>query len=277
MALLTAFTKISSAIGSPNMTENLSSPINLDSNKKYKMKVQEAGLSSNICNIFNINGQNNGLLRLSNNGGSTWYDLQISNGIYQLSGIANLINSTLDSYGWWKPGGVYGFTFSANTEMQIIYFLMNSSLLKSGSLDTNGNMIGSQLGIQFDYKGSLLYQVLGYNAGSATFTTDGTYAAPNIARIDYFGNTVSVLLDLCSTRIRNGIPSNELLAFNLASGKVGNMYYYPISNTTPYVPVNLPNTITSYSLKFVSSQDLNQNIYLLSGSEAYVTFEIVES
>ena len=246
-------------IGSVDDTIRFSQSVQFSSSKTTKrIKLIDASLSTLIPNVYNYGDVNNGLIKVSQDGGANWSSIQLSNGIYAISDIKNAINDSVSM--WWKDTSDPGFGLFVNSVVQKAYITIDSSKL---ALETQ---------FAIDFSQSLIYELLGF-IDAQTFDTDGTFEASDLAKLDWFGNIVSVQIQgFGYLSVVNNDSSYEIGSFNLDSS-AGNLYIMDCSSK-PWLNISPPNEISSYSIKLVGSRD-NKQVILLEG-EAKITFALEE-
>ena len=110
---------------------------------RKKLKLVAGTVSRSIPNVFNFNGENNGLIAVKRNPADDWTEIQLDNGIYNVSDITNAINKTIgDSLKWYKDNNEPAIKINSNSVVQKCYITIDTSKLSSGS----------QFCIKFNYK-----------------------------------------------------------------------------------------------------------------------------
>jgi hypothetical protein len=209
-------------------------------------------------NVYNIDGKNNGLVRVTNDGGGTWTSIQLPVGIYTIPLIQEAINQTIGPT-WYTSMADPAILIQYNLATNIAYIILDSTKLA----------VGTQIGI--DFSQSLIHQLLGFSAVQ-TFITDGVFSASEYAQLDWFGNNVSIVLNgFGALSIKNGVLSNEIVSVPLSSSNVNNEYVYPSAGiVSPYITLSRPLTnLSSYDVNFYGSRvDTNgvpYPIYVMEG------------
>lgn len=252
------FTSISSMDG----TVTLDSPLRFERTQKQAIRLIKASFTSMIPNIFNYGGTNNGLIKVSRDGGTSWTTIQLPDGVYTVAMINAAINETVIS--WWASSAStdWGITLEFNLATQKAYTVLDSTKLVAP---------GTQLAI--DYSQSLIYDVLGYPYASSTFSTDGTHDGTNTMNMNYYGDSVSILIDgIGPLTLRNGTQSMELCSVPLSAGTVSNEVVYPFAGIpSPVIQLTKPvQILSSYTISFKGSRtDANgvqYPIYALQGN-----------
>lgn len=238
----------------------LQTPIRFNNRQKQAIRLIKVTFSSLIPNIYQIPGSfNNGLIRVSKDGGVNWTNIQLPNGVYEVAHIQGAIIQAIST--WWIDASDPGILLRYNLATQIMYFEMDSTKLA----------VPGQLGI--DMSVSQIAELLGYTGANRTCVIDGLFSADSYAKVDWAGNTVSVILEgFGPISIRNGAQSNELCTVPLSSSKNVNEYLYPVSGiVTPLVPLSrFIEEVRTYYVKFhgsrVDSNGVQYPIYVLEGS-----------
>lgn len=260
MSRILSYSKFVNSISSMDGTTTLVQSLQLDSRREHKVRLIDFAISSQIPNVFNYNGTNNGLLAVSGDGGATYTDIQIEDGIYSVSQIQNAINQTLSS--WWTDVGDPGILIRSNTAIKKNYIVLDSTKLKAPH---------TQLGI--DLSLSSISDLLGFSA-TKTFIVDGTYTGDMYPQLDWIGNKLRVLIHgLGPITILDGGVSDEICRVNLATESVTNLYTFP-DIVQPAITVSPPSQLNSFSVELIGSRN-NRPVYLLEG-EVFVSIEIIE-
>ena len=253
--------------GVPNGSIRIQQSIDLAPNRSYYVKCVSSMISSSICNIYNVPGDiNNGLIRVSPNGGANWISVQLPNGTYDLTMIQNALNAALANAGFWINNNDPGFTFAVNTSVQRVFINIDSS-----KLATPG-----QLMIDFSHFGSLMYQVLGY-INNPISTADGLFEGDSIPRLDWFGSEVSVKLEgFGPLGISSGQFTQEICLIPLKNdgNTVPPAYFYPINGIIPpSCTLAMAGTISQFDVALTTID--NRQVYL-NGGEFRLTFVLEE-
>ena len=235
------YKKYLSTLGSPDGTVVLSVPLRFEINQRQSLRLIKASFSSNIPNIYSYGGVNNGLLRLSRDGGATWTSIQLPNGIYTMPYIEAAVNAAVML--WWSDGSDPGIKIRYNLATEYTYISLDSTKLVAP---------GTQLAI--DLSQSLICNLLGYSAVK-TFDVDGTHAADVPAQMDWFGNNVSICLSgFGQIGIGDGMPT-ELCSIPLSTAHAANEYVYPVGILSPEIILPRPQQeLLSFSVSFYGSR-----------------------
>ena len=232
---------------------------------RKKLKLVAGTVSRSIPNIFNYDGENNGLIAVKRNIADDWTEIQLDNGIYDVADISDAINKTIsDTLNWYSDANNPAFKIHSNSVLQKCYIVVDSSKLSAG---------GSQFCVKFDYKNSKLYKLLGFNK-ICEFTTDGMHEGSDIAQVDYFGNLISIrLYGLGTLSVLNDNVSNEIATIDMNSDSNSNCYKIDTTSMFP-VDISPPYDIKSYSIELVGSRN-EKHIIFLEG-EIKLTFQLIE-
>jgi hypothetical protein len=203
---------------------------------------------------------NNGIIKVSRDGGANWTSIQLENGVYSVNQISQAVYTAVSS--GWIDAADPGILIRSNSALQRCYIILDTT--KSGVPNT-------QLAI--DLSGSLIYQVLGFSA-TKLFDTDGTKTGDVYPQINYIGNKLSVeLLGFGYLSTKNGGNSNEFFQVNLATSSVTNLYTFP-SSEQPYIKCTPQYQISNYGIRIVGSNS-QRPVYILEG-EISLTFELIQ-
>jgi len=232
-------------------------PLDLSIARVKFLRLVQCTFTSNLPNVYAIGKDanqpvsetnpvawHNGLLRISKDGGETWFDVFLHDGVYDIKFINSAILNVMAT--WWIDSNDPGFNLAFNLATNEVYFSLDSTKLA----DEDG-----QLAIDFIGADDSIGELLGFRSPHL-FDEDGLHEADSMARIDWFGSGVSLQLEgLGSLSIRNGNRSNELARIPLAIGQVTNEYIYPSGpsggNAMPRVLLEgAPNPIHYIDLKF---------------------------
>lgn len=250
------------SLSSLDGTVNLEPALQMDNRRPHTLQIVAGYITSNIPNVYNYGGSNNGLCQISN--GTSTINLQLPNGTYQIDEIMSAINDAAAS--WYTDTADPAFILRANTVVEKAYIIIDSTKLSAGT----------QFSIDFNYGSSLMYQLLGF-VTTKSFNADGTYTGSDYPQLDWMGNMVDVYLSgFGPLSIHNGQTSEFVFAFNLATSSVTNLYTYPGSSNinSPEIPIRCPSALSQFSVKFVGDRE-NRAVVAFDGL-AYVEFIIRE-
>jgi len=242
-----------------------SNPLRSNINRPHYLRLIQVGFDSQIPNIYNYGGINTGLVHVSKDDGATWDVIQIPDGVYTIALINSAIQSSISTY--WTDASDPGLFIRYNTATQMVYVEMDESKLA----------VASHIKIDFKPTGSSLYELLGF-VTTTTFASTGAtpdlFTASHYAKINWFGNTVSVRLkgfgNLCYS---NGSPIEEICLVPLSSAKVTNEYLYPTAGIRmPWIRINSMDNIQKFSVELWGG---TKHLLLLEGS-INLSFEIRE-
>lgn len=264
MSRIFSYSKTISAIGSLDGYVTLQQNVYLNPQRPHYIRVLAATISTSFPNIYNYNGFNNGLIRLSNDNWATHTDIQLDNGIYTASQIQSAVNSTIAS--WYTDSTDQAFKLQTNTALRKCYIILDSSKL-----------VAPFTQICVDFGQSYLWQLLGFSA-TKTFHVDGTYEADLYPMFDWFGNRVAIRLNGIAPyfSVRNGTSSTEICSIQLQalSSASQNIYEFPMYSKSPKIIIDCSTNISTYNISFVGERS-DLPMVFLEGS-CYLLFEIVE-
>ena len=244
---------------SVNERKTFPQPIYLNKNSREVMlRWKYATFSTSLVNIFPTTGSNlaTNLVRYSLDG-STWTNITIPTGNYSVSELNNFFQQELSSH--YIDSTNPGFLLYVNSVVKKCYIIIDSTKFTAAS--------------QFciDFSQSLIYNVLGC-VDTKTFITEGYHAFSDIPKINYWGDSLNLILDIGSGPLStiNGVMSKRLLTIPFINDDERNIYY--VENTiNSVIPVSIPNPFTTYNIKYV---DNNNNEVLINGGEASLEFEL---
>jgi hypothetical protein len=266
MSIQLSYTKTVSTtdgISSLDGDVKLVTPLNMNPNTSKSIRLIKFTISSNIPNVYNVSGSNNGLVRVTRDGGTSWTSIQLDPGIYTTSLIAAAINATIES--WYTDSSDPALNIAYNTATQKVYTTLDSTKLAVG---------GTQIGIDFADSSSLMGTLLGYTT-TTSFVTDGDKEADSYAQLNWISDSINVELGgFGSLSIINGQQSNTFFTMNLATETVTNQYEYPSNGiVSPWIIIQNMSQLQTYSVKIRGSN--GRTVYLLEGRVELV-FELRE-
>ena len=247
-------------MGSPDGEVKLDVPILFQRTQRQSLRLIKASFSSQIANVYQLGAFNNGLLRVTNDGGASWTAIQLPNGVYTTKYIQGAITYTVAA--WYTNMADPAIKIQYNLATQIVYVTLDSTKL----------VAPGQVGI--DFSQSRISELLGFNnPANQTFTADGLHDADSYAKLDWSGNSVSVMLEgFGPLAIRNGASSHEFASVPLSASHSVNEYVYPIAGIIPPI-IPIVNTVTevkSFRVAFKGSRldSANQQmpIFILEGN-----------
>jgi len=243
--ILTYNTTLSS-LSSADGDIDLSCPLTFRETQHLEIQLQKVSFPTYIPNIYQNGAFNNGLVRISPDAGVTWTNVQLPAGVYSMNYISSAINTACST--WWITASDPGYLVAYNYATKLCYISIDSTKLAPA--------VGTQLAI--DLSQSSIYELLGFPLATCTFITDGLHGGTVIPNLDWFGNSISVLLtNLGAMSLKNGAQSNELASVPLiASSSNGNIYLYPQNGQEqPRIPLQNSRTILDHiGIKFVGSR-----------------------
>lgn len=249
------------SIGTADDTIRFPSSIQFRSIKsEKKLRLIGGHVSTRIPNVYNYGGYNNGLVRVSNDDFATHTDVQLNDGIYTVADIMSAINHAVSSWHT-DVDNDPAFIMEANDVIGQVYIIIDSTKLATGT----------QFAI--DFSQSSIYDLLGF-VTTKSFNADGTYSASDLAKVDTFGNLLSVQISgFGAISIVNTETSNEIATIDLTNTEGGNLYRIKSDQTTA-VNIYPPFEISAYTIKLVGSRDSKQ--ILLQEGEVKLIFELTE-
>ncbi len=188
----------------------------LDPSKKYELCLTFASF---FYSFYNISSEfSNNQLRYSNDGGTTFYNINFDNGIYSISAINNKIAAVLDAN---------GHTVTVNGIKQYpITITPNFTTLKCDCTINNSLIGGSNF--QLDFTTSLLRDLLGFTSIVVSTTQSGA----NPADITRGSNSLCIRCSAITGSWENSNSSNVLYGF--------------VPNSSPGSLISLAPTVYQY-------------------------------
>lgn len=211
--------------------------------RRMSLRLIQVSFTSRIANVYSLpdGSFNNGLIRVSKDGGATWTSIQLPDGVYTLPYIQAAINEAVSA--WWTTSSDPGFVLRYNLATEYAYVSLDSTKLAAPG----------QLGI--DFSQSRVADLLGYSAVK-TFVADGTHVADAQAMLNWCGDAVSVYLRGFGTlSVADGVLSEELCSIPLTVSQVGNEYIYPSASiTTDTIDIDPLASLTEFTVEFKGSR-----------------------
>jgi hypothetical protein len=253
--------------------KNLSSLATIDDTVRFPQSIKFRGIntrktirlvsgycSTEIPNIYNYGSYNNGLVKVTNDGGSTYSSIQLDNGIYTTYDIQQAINYSVSSWHT-DVDNDPAFQLLSNDAVGKCYIIIDSTKLA----------LGTQFGV--DFSESYIYETLGF-VSTKEFLTDGTHEADSLAQLDTFGNLMSIKLNgFGELSIVNYDTSTEIGVIDLTNTNNGNLYRIDSSSTSE-IDIYPSKEIQQYSMSFTGSRENRQIV--ISQGEVKLTFAITE-
>lgn len=226
------------ALGTFDGTVNFDTPLRVNSSRPHTFKVVRASITSNLPNVYNYGSVNNGLIRVSNDGGSTWTTIQLTDGVYSVNSLNNAINDVISV--WMTSSSDSAFILRANTVINKCYIIIDSTKLS----------VGIQFAIDFGDTISLAYDLLGFVA-TQNFNTDGTHTGDAFPKLDYQGNNVKIFVNgFGPLAIEEGESTKLACTIPLSTSSVLNEYVYGQNGEVPFeVPCKVSDPLTTYSIE----------------------------
>lgn len=241
-SVIVTYRNNSNTIYSPNGSVQLQTPINFYPHDVKRIKLLRASISSAIPNVYTLGTFNNGMLRVTRDGGANWSVIQLPNGVYTVPMIQAAITSAIVT--WYTLATDPAIAIAYNLATNLVYITLDSTKLV---------VPGGQIGI--DMSVSLFHTLLGYQA-IQQFIVDGVYGADENAQLDWFGNNISIVVDgLGAMSYINTSLSQELCQIPLATAVVTNEYQFPHDGLiSPYINCGLSDKLRQVAFSFVGSR-----------------------
>lgn len=260
MSRVLTYKKTNTTISSMDGTVVLSSPLRVNINKQKAVRLIKLNFSSNIPNVFNYGGTNTGLIKVSKDNGATWDTIQLTDGIYTVALIQAAILSEITGY--WTDASDPGFALRYNTATQVVYCDIDSTKL----------LVPSQFVVDFAPTGSSLMTLLGF-VSTTSFNTDGIHDGSDYAQINWFGNSISCILEgFGYLSIVNSSSSYEIANVPVDATSEA-QFVYPDKFVAPWVITDTPNQISQYQISFRGRN--NRVVYMFDG-ECNLSFQLKE-
>lgn len=237
----------------------LNNPLVFNVNKQHYIRVLSAIIPSHIQNINSY--YNNNKLKLTI--GNTVYNIELDDGSYSYKDIENAITNILlqnnlipideETEKYETP-----IMIDANDVLQKIYITIDSSKLNVDAL------------VKVDFTISQIGDVLGF---IEEISGNGIHEAQNIAHLDYFGNSCSIMLDIGSELVViNENSSKELCNIILNTTTTNN--FYKLENVyNPKIKFSSQNQLNQYKLVITGKNNIP--LYFTDG-DIIISFEISE-
>jgi len=224
---------------------NLTQPLNLNPNSKKAYRILRVMMSPMIANIYQYNGFDNTKLRITNDGGVTWVNVQLKNGNYTtLKVIQDAINDIANQLNWYTSSSDPAITIDSNAATGLVYTKLDSTKLA----------LGTQIGVDYSY--SSLYVLFGYTQIASTFITDAVHTATLEPRVDTQGTFCRVYCSFIqNTRWKDGVMDASICKIPFVTGGNEIEIIYPGMNTgtvSPIIPATIPSFIQSITFRFVN-------------------------
>lgn len=220
--------------------------IQLDKAKQYEMALVNL---ETYYSFPNIDATNNNF-RYSPDNGATWYDINISEGIYEITDIDEYVKRIMKDYGHYD---------SVND----IYYI---------SIEPNNNTLKSVVDIAANYKvdfttANSIRTVLGFNSHVYSEGYNESESIVNILSI----NSLRITSDIIALSYTNGGTENVVYSFFPNVGPGYKIIQEPLNLI--YLPVTL-STISQMETKLV---DQSGKLLNLRGEELSIRFHIREA
>lgn len=240
-----------------DVTVGMNPPVRLDPKKEYFIRGIHAQLSSRIPNVFKALDYvfDNSVVYVRQGIGGNYTKIQLSYGNYTAQQMGQAINAQIAS--WWSNPSDPGLIISANSVVDKI----------SISIDSSKLAMGGQFCI--DFSQNQLHKTFGFLVANSIIEADGVYYSTEEVKMDTQSTTMDISVDLTTCRNMNGKLSNILFSVPLILAQNSTTdFLYPPPGTAviPLLPYNGVNTITSYTIKYRTSED--KPFYFLNGTNS---------
>jgi hypothetical protein len=264
MSTILEYTVSRTSLNTVDGEVQLQSPIIFRQGRVRNLRVISASISSKIPNVFSTNTFTNAVVAVSQDGGATYTNVVLPNGVFSINFICEAINSATAA--WWTDPSDPGFELGTNLATDFVYLRLDSTKHKT---------VGAQIAINFGV--SRISELLGF-VTMKLFAADGLYSASNEAQMDWFGNRVLIeLFGFGPMSVVGGAQSQKIAAI-LLSGAVINEYSYPSpGGISPFVPVNVSGNINSFSVRVTGSRlntDGSQRALYITEGQFSILLEI---
>lgn len=261
MSRVLSYTKTTTTVDNLDGEATLYPVLRCNPNKGLAVRLLSGSFSSYIVNVFNYGGVNTGLFKMSNDQGSTWTTVQLTDGVYTVNGICLAIQKKMAELDWDNDIADPTFYIRYNSFTFQTYCEIDSTKLKGYDPLTHG--------FQIDFKptGSSMDILTGFVTPSLV-DSDGTTTADQVAQMDWFGNSVSVEVDINGSplSIVNGSSSYELIKVPLSVNTVNNEYTFPIAGyISPWISISSADSIKKFTVKLKGSRSGRQLLVLPDG------------
>jgi hypothetical protein len=234
--------------------------LNMNPNTQKKIKLSQIIIPTNIPNIYSYGDINTTIVKTSKDNGANWDTITLPTGIYTVSLINYAINNAIMSY--WTDSTDSGFILRYNTATMICYVDIDSTKLT----------VASQF--QIDFSASDIGELLGFTT-TTTIDSDGITSADTYAKVNWFGDNISVELDVgAMLSCVNGVNTKEIASIPLSTSTVGNSYIYPPNGIEmPWINIGNINRFNEYTIKFKSID--GKDVLAFDGEVIFI-FELQE-
>jgi hypothetical protein len=244
-------------------TYTFKNAININTNRRYGIRVDKIVMSNSIPNIFDgtINGTpvNTRYIRISNDDFATHTDIILDIGNYSVAQIQNAINAVAGS--WYKDTNDPAFTMNINEALKKIYI----------SIDSTKLYLGTQFAIDFGESPSGLssdiWKVLGIGSGQTkSFNTDGIHTFTGIPRINYFGDAAYIeIIGIGSLGYKSGLSSFVIASVDFTGTDTNK--WITVNQSQLFTPCEMPSLFKTFDVRVVSRDGEE----ILAYGDAYIT------
>jgi len=238
--------------------------IQFDVSRDHTIQIISAQLPSTIPNIYNDGLINTGLCAISNDGGVTWLNMQLSDGVYTLTSIANAINAAIPA-GWYINPVEPALILQMNPTLNKCYIIIDSTKMVGGA----------QFAIDFAVGGSELAILLGFTPVSS-FIADGTYTADAYPHISYQGTSINMFLaGFGKLSSFDALSAEYLCSINTDPSQGVISYCFPgVTNAIPFeIPCIVGPTVSEVKIDCYGRN--NRPLHIMSGT-VVLDFIIIE-
>jgi len=196
---------------SHNFTINYTPPIQLDETKNYEISLLKAWIWYSWFNISQAKGNN--ILRYSHDGGTTFTQVILPDGNYDINGIDAYMKAQMKINNHWD---------SVNED----YFINLIPNYNTGKL-----RVEIANNYQFDMSQSTIYNLLGFNSEIVTSTVEGS------RNVDITGgvSSLSIHCSLVNNSYNNDIKGDVIQSFS--PDKAVSSQLYIEDNNPVYIPL----------------------------------------
>jgi len=223
----------------------------LQPSKEYEIALVKASIWYSYFNVSSEYGNNT--LRYSADGGSTFNNVVLDNGIYGITDINRELNEKM----------------KANGDYSVVNGVDTFNITISPNFQTLKVRITVSNNYQLDLTTSSLRELLGFSSTIVTTTQEGT----ELADITRGVNSLVLKLNLVdgNSSFSNGASSDIIYSFvpNVSPGSINAIdVQYPL-----YVKINTSNYIERIRFTLVDNQD---RIVRLNGEPVFLLFDLRE-
>lgn len=251
------FTNHIEQIGPIDKVVQFDTPLRFMPNKEQTMQLIYGQITGVLPNVFSYGTWNNTVVRVSQDNGTSWSEITLRPGNYQVGDVSYAINETISD--WYTNPDIPAFKLESNVAEEKCYITIDSTKLK----------VAGQFCIDFSY--SDIWKTLGFETVKS-FNTDGQFAGSHIPDLDHFGYFMDINIDgFGDLSISNSSVSNSIAICPLTSSTGS----YEINRQmTTASTLNTLNEVRSYTIKFVGARENRQIIF--AECDLVLVFELKE-